>query len=114
VFGTWEDICFALDHYGKTAFREALQSAPPGLFDNRSWLYWHHRLHLLPLSTTTAARYSRMRPRLDILRPEQQRLWPELVDRVFGGLPLGALANLSAVRTTTFTLRPFSILWRRR
>src|SRR5678815_253807 len=34
VFGTWEDICFALDHHGKTAFREALQSAPPGLFDN--------------------------------------------------------------------------------
>ena len=38
----------------------------------------------------------------------------EFVDRVFGGLPLGALANLSAVRTTTFTLRPSSILWRRR
>jgi hypothetical protein len=49
VFGTWEDICFALDHHGKTAFREALQSAPPGLFDNRSWHYWHHRLQLLPV-----------------------------------------------------------------
>lgn len=48
-FGTWDDICFVIDRYGETAFREALQSAPPGLFDNRSWHYWHHRLHLLPV-----------------------------------------------------------------
>jgi hypothetical protein len=49
VFGTWEDICVVLDHHGKAAFRVALGSAPPGLFDNRSWHYWHHRLHLLPV-----------------------------------------------------------------
>jgi hypothetical protein len=49
VFGTWDDACFALGHYGEATFREALQSAPPGLFDNRSWHYWHHRLHLLPV-----------------------------------------------------------------
>jgi len=49
VFGTWEDVCFVLDHYGEAAFREALLSAPPGLFDNRSWYYWHHRLQLLPV-----------------------------------------------------------------
>ena len=49
VFGTWEDLCFVLDHYGKADFREALQSAPPGLFDNRSWYYWHNRLQLLPV-----------------------------------------------------------------
>jgi len=48
-FGTWADICFVLDHHGKVVFREALRSAPPGLFDNRSWHYWHHRLHLLPV-----------------------------------------------------------------
>ena len=49
VFGTWADICFVLDHHGKAVFREALRSAPPGLFDDRSWHYWHHRLHLLPV-----------------------------------------------------------------
>ena len=49
VFGTWDDACFVLDHYGKATFREALQSAPPGLFDNRSWHYWHHRLNVLPV-----------------------------------------------------------------
>jgi hypothetical protein len=37
ALGTWEDICIALDHYGRDAFREALQNAPPGLFDPRSW-----------------------------------------------------------------------------
>jgi hypothetical protein len=47
--GTWEDICIALDHYGRDAFRKALQNAPPGLFDPRSWHYWHHRLKLLPV-----------------------------------------------------------------
>ena len=49
VFGTWDDICPVIDRYGEAAFREALQSAPPGLFDNRSWHYWHHRLRLLPV-----------------------------------------------------------------
>jgi hypothetical protein len=49
VFGTWTDICFVLDHHGKSVFRKALRSAPPGLFDNRSWHYWHHRLQLLPV-----------------------------------------------------------------
>jgi hypothetical protein len=49
VFGTWDDVCFVIDKHGKASFREALQSAPPGLFDNRSWHYWHHRLKLLPV-----------------------------------------------------------------
>jgi hypothetical protein len=49
VFGTWDDVRFLLDHYGKDAFREALLEAPPGLFDNRSWHYWHHRLNVLPV-----------------------------------------------------------------
>ncbi len=49
ALGTWEDIRIALDHYGRDAFREALQNAPPGLFDPRSWHYWHHRLQLLPV-----------------------------------------------------------------
>ena len=49
ALGTWDDICVALDHYGRDAFREALRNAPPGLFDARSWHYWHHRLQLLPV-----------------------------------------------------------------
>ena len=49
VFGTWDDVCLTIDHHGKEAFREALKAAPPGLFDDRSWHYWHHRLGLLPV-----------------------------------------------------------------
>jgi hypothetical protein len=49
VFGTWDDLCFLLDRYGKESFRGALREAPPGLFDNRSWHYWHHRLQVLPV-----------------------------------------------------------------
>ncbi|MEI8343226.1 MAG: hypothetical protein WCH43_17015, partial [Verrucomicrobiota bacterium] len=49
ALGTWEGICLAIDNYGREAFRQALQTAPPGLFDNRSWHYWHHRLGLLPV-----------------------------------------------------------------
>ena len=49
VFGTWEDICVVLERYLENSLREALQSAPAGLFDNRSWHYWHHRLKVLPV-----------------------------------------------------------------
>jgi len=49
VFGTWDDTCFVFDHFGEAAFRDALRSAPPGLFTGRSWHYWHHRLRLLPV-----------------------------------------------------------------
>jgi len=49
VFGTWADVCLVLAKYGRTAIRQALQSAPPGLFDERSWHYWHHRLNLFPV-----------------------------------------------------------------
>ena len=49
VLGSWEGAGLAIDHYGREAFREALKAAPPGLFDNRSWHYWHHRLGLLPV-----------------------------------------------------------------
>lgn len=49
ALGTWEDVCVTLDHYGRPAFCDALRTAPPGLFDERSWHYWHHRLKVLPV-----------------------------------------------------------------
>jgi len=49
ALGTWDDICTALRYYDRDAFSEALRNAPPGLFDLRSWHYWHHRLNLLPV-----------------------------------------------------------------
>ena len=49
TYGTWEDILEARRHFDEKAFREALQHAPPGVFDARSWTYWHHALRLHPV-----------------------------------------------------------------
>lgn len=49
TYGTWRDIVEARAHWKENAFREALRHAPPGVFDQRSWTYWHHVLDLLPI-----------------------------------------------------------------
>ena len=49
TYGTWRDIVEARAHWEEGAFRDALQSAPPGVFDQRSWTYWHYALDLLPI-----------------------------------------------------------------
>ena len=36
-------------HFSEDAFRDALRHAPPGIFDERSWHYWHYALNLLPI-----------------------------------------------------------------
>lgn len=46
IYGTIEDLRVAMEHYGEDAFRTALAEANPGLFDPRSWTYWHLRLGL--------------------------------------------------------------------
>ncbi len=41
TFGTLEDV-IALDVIvGNEEYREVLEHAPPGIFDARSWAYWH-------------------------------------------------------------------------
>ena len=47
--GTWKDIEEARHLWSNSVFREALRQAPPGVFDPRSWSYWHHILDLLPV-----------------------------------------------------------------
>jgi len=39
--GTVEDITALQDIVGKDEYREVLENAPPGIFDARSWAYWH-------------------------------------------------------------------------
>ena len=46
ALGDLVDVNFIEDTYGPGRLRAALQSAPPGIFDSRSWHYWHHRLGL--------------------------------------------------------------------
>ena len=46
VYGTAEDIVAARRHYPESAFGDVLANPPSGLFDPRSWAYWHAVLGL--------------------------------------------------------------------
>ena len=46
TFGNLEDTRLTLELLGDSLFRDVLANPPPGLFDAKSWAYWHHRYHL--------------------------------------------------------------------
>lgn len=48
TWGTVEDIRVARVHYDDDDFRKALRQAHPGVFDARSWAYWHVVLEMDP------------------------------------------------------------------
>ena len=48
VYGTVEDLMVAGRRYDDDDFRGALRNALPGIFDARSWAYWHARLGMDP------------------------------------------------------------------
>ena len=41
VYGVPEDLAVARRHFPESAFRRVLAEPPAGLFDPRSWSYWH-------------------------------------------------------------------------
>ncbi|MEA2559148.1 MAG: hypothetical protein QOH06_652 [Acidobacteriota bacterium] len=41
TYGNVEDLAATLRHFPRSALREVLNDAPPGVFDPRSWNYWH-------------------------------------------------------------------------
>jgi hypothetical protein len=41
TLGTWPEVQSVKDKFGWPAFKDALLNAPPGVFDPRSWAYWH-------------------------------------------------------------------------
>ena len=41
TYGTAEDIGVARRYFSEDDFREAVEQAPPGIFDDRSWAYWN-------------------------------------------------------------------------
>jgi hypothetical protein len=41
VYGTPEDLAVARRHFPESFFRQVLAEPPAGLFDPRSWAYWH-------------------------------------------------------------------------
>lgn len=57
VFGTVEDLTALRGIVGEEDYWEALEQAPPGIFDARSWAYWNlvcHRNPAPPLPARTA------------------------------------------------------------
>ena len=41
TYGTAEDVEVARRHFSEQDFREAVENAPPGILDERSWAYWN-------------------------------------------------------------------------
>ncbi len=48
TYGTHEDVSVLRRFVPDDDLREALASAPPGVFDDRSWAYWHLKLGCYP------------------------------------------------------------------
>ncbi len=46
TYGTIEDIAVVRQHFPERAFRDVLAHPPAGVFDPRSWSYWHVRFGL--------------------------------------------------------------------
>jgi len=44
VYGLWQDATIIRRRFSADELHDALNAAPAGLFDPRSWHYWHHLL----------------------------------------------------------------------
>ena len=45
---TDEDMALLLDHVGENGLREAIEDAPAGIVDARSWSYWNAKIGRFP------------------------------------------------------------------
>lgn len=46
TYGDWEDTTFTLEILGDEAFQNVLRDPPPGVFDLKSWTFWHVHYHM--------------------------------------------------------------------
>jgi hypothetical protein len=56
ALGRWPDVNYVERRFGSARLLHALDHAAAGIFDARSWHYWHHRLGrwtVRPLPTRT-------------------------------------------------------------
>ena len=49
TFGNWDDVQTVKHAFGEDLFREVLTNPPAGIFDARSWVYWHHYFKMGPV-----------------------------------------------------------------
>lgn len=48
TYGTHDDVKTLRRYLPDTALREAIEHAPPGIFDPRSWAYWNLKIGRYP------------------------------------------------------------------
>jgi hypothetical protein len=53
TYGTVEDLRAVEGLIGQSEFKEALEHAPPGVFDPRSWAYWNLKCGRMPTPLPT-------------------------------------------------------------
>ena len=46
TMGTLEDIIWTEDHFNQKRLQDVLRYPPIGVFNGRSWYFWHYRLNL--------------------------------------------------------------------
>jgi hypothetical protein len=49
TFANWDEAQATLAALGESTFREVLRNPPAGVFDARSWNYWHLRFGISPV-----------------------------------------------------------------
>ena len=49
VLGTWDDIQETRRRYGKDIFAKVLSAPTRGLFDPKSWSFWHKKTGVVPV-----------------------------------------------------------------
>jgi len=57
TYGTAWDIVTAEKYFTPADFRRALENAPPGVFDARSWAYWNTVFGRLPVPPMPRRRF---------------------------------------------------------
>ena len=48
TYGTFEDVAALRQFWSEDDLRTAMDAAPPGIFDGRSWAYWNVKLGRYP------------------------------------------------------------------
>ena len=57
TYGTVDDLRVVRAHYTDARLRQALRSGLPGIFDARSWAYWHAVLDVEPVADLPVRRF---------------------------------------------------------
>jgi len=57
TYGTADDVTVVKRHFTPADFSRALENAPPGVFDPRSWAYWNTMFDRTPVPPMPKRRF---------------------------------------------------------